>query len=73
MSVFAVDPALYAAGRASRPLFTALVSNLLFVALLFALLPTERLLAPGIAFVASALVTLALSSWWMRSAIPRIN
>jgi len=73
VSVFAVDPALYAAGRASRPLFTAIASNLVFVALLVALLPTEKLLAPGIAFVASALVTLALSSWWMRSAIPRLK
>ena len=71
VSVFAVDPALYAAGRASRPLFTAIAGNLLFVALLVALLPSETLLAPGIAFVASALVTLLLSAWWMRSAIPR--
>lgn len=71
VSVFAVDPALYAAGRASRPLFTALASNLLFVALLVALLPTQKLLAPGLAFVSGALVTLALSTWWMHSAIPR--
>ncbi|MBA2771747.1 MAG: hypothetical protein H0U34_07000 [Sphingomonas sp.] len=54
-------------------MYTAIASNLMFVALLVALLPTEKLLAPGIAFVASALVTLALSSWWMRSAIPRLK
>lgn len=70
VSAFAVDPALYAAGRASRPLFTSLAANGLFVAILVALLPTERLLAPGLAYVAAAIVTVSLSAWWMKTAIP---
>ncbi|WP_310468304.1 lipopolysaccharide biosynthesis protein [Sphingomonas sp.] len=70
VSAFAVIPALYAAGRATGPLFIALGANLLFVAVLLGLLPSEQLFAAGLAYVAAAIATVLLSAYWMRSAIP---
>jgi O-antigen/teichoic acid export membrane protein len=71
VSVFAVDPTLYAVGKPSRPLVTAAASNVLFVIVMFASFGPLGLLAPGAAWLAAAVTTIVLASWWMVTVIPR--
>jgi O-antigen/teichoic acid export membrane protein len=71
MSVFAVDPALYALGKPSRPLLTALAVNLAFIGIFYAAVPGFGLLAPGLAALAGSLAALLLSLLWVRLQIPR--
>jgi O-antigen/teichoic acid export membrane protein len=67
----AVDPTLYAIGRPSRPLITALVGNFLFAATLLLALPRLGLIAGGLAYVVMGVSTLLLSAVWMRIIVPR--
>jgi O-antigen/teichoic acid export membrane protein len=69
--VCAVDPALYAMGRPSRPLATSLISNVIFVATLLFVLPRLGLIAGGLAYIAAALATLFLSAAWLRLTLRR--
>lgn len=71
VSVFAVDATLYAIGKPSRPLATAVVANLLFVGVMFAAFGPLGLLAPGAAWMTAGAATLVLSLVWMAVAVPR--
>lgn len=71
VSVFAVDATLYAIGKPSRPLATAIAANLLFVGVMFAAFGPLGLLAPGAAWLAAAAVTFTLSLVWMAAVVPR--
>ncbi len=71
VAVFSVDPTMYALGKPSRPLITALIANGLFVAVMFAAFPLLGLYAPGAAYVAAAVANLACALWWMATQVPR--
>jgi len=71
VSVFAVDPTLYAVGKPSRPLMTAGASILVFVTVMFASFGPLGLLAPGAAWLAAGVTTIALALWWMATVVPR--
>ncbi|HET9458659.1 MAG TPA: lipopolysaccharide biosynthesis protein [Sphingomicrobium sp.] len=71
VSVFAVDATLYAIGKPSRPLATAVIANLLFVTVMFAAFGPLGLLAPGAAWLAAGTATLVLSLVWLAVAVPR--
>jgi len=71
VSVFAVDPALYALGRPSRPLLTAIAANSVFVATMFAAFPRLGLYAPGAAYLAAGAVTVVCALIWMGKVVPR--
>ena len=66
VSVFAVDPTLYAFGKTSRPLMTALAGNAVFVAVLVAALPKHGIIAGGWAYLAASCVTVAMAALWLR-------
>ena len=66
VAVFAIDPALYAFGRPSAPLLTAVVANLVFVAILVWRLGEDGLAGAGFAFIAASLVTVLGSLFWFR-------
>lgn len=70
VSVFAVDPALYALGRPSRPLITAIVANISFVAALFLAFPHLGIYAPGVAYLAAAIATIAMALVWLATTVP---
>jgi O-antigen/teichoic acid export membrane protein len=71
--VCAVDPALYAMGRPSRPLATSLISNVIFLATLLFALPRVGVIAGGLAYIAAALATLLLSAAWLRLSLKRAS
>ena len=62
--VFAVEPVLYAVGRATRPLVTALVANATFTLLLVWRLRIDGLEGAGWGYLGAAAVTLGLSVYW---------
>lgn len=70
VSVFAVDPALYAVGRPSRPLLTSVIANAVFLGTMFAGFGRFDLLAAGLAYLAAAAVTVISSLFWLRTAVP---
>lgn len=70
VSVFAVDPALYALGRPSRPLVTAMIANAIFVAVLFLALPRLGIYAPGAAYLAAAVATVGMALVWLAATVP---
>ena len=70
VSVFAVDPALYALGRPSRPLVTALVANAVFIAVLFVSFARLGIYAPGGAYLAAAVATVAMALLWLATTVP---
>jgi O-antigen/teichoic acid export membrane protein len=69
VSAFAVDPALYAFGKTSRPLFTALAANAVFVAVLVFALPEHGIIAGGWAYLAASGVTVAMAALWLRATL----
>ena len=69
VSAFAVDPTLYAFGRAGRPLVTALAANGLFVAVLALALSEHGIIAGGWAYLAASCVTVAMSALWLRATL----
>lgn len=71
VAVFSVDPAMYAIGKPSRPLITAVIADVLFVAILFGAFARLGIYAPGAAYVAAAVANLACALWWMATQIPR--
>jgi O-antigen/teichoic acid export membrane protein len=71
VSVFAVDPALYAVGKPSRPLLTSILANLAFVGAMFAGFEHLGLMAAGLAYASAAVVTVMASLVWLRFCLPR--
>ena len=70
VSVFAIDPALYAVGRPSRPLITSVIANGVFLGTMFAGFAHFGLLAAGLAYLSAAAVTVMFSLFWLRT-MPR--
>lgn len=70
VSIFAAEPTLYALGRPSRPLITAIAMVIVFTATLFAAEPEFGILAPGIAYVAGAVTALLFSLLWLSTTLP---
>lgn len=71
VAVFASEPVLYALGRPSRPLLTALLVIAVFAGTLFAALPSLGLIAVGAAHVAAAVAAVLASLLWLSLAVPR--
>lgn len=71
VSMFAVDPTLYAMGRPSRPMLTALGVDTVFLAAMFAAFASAGVLAPGIGYIAGAVVAVLMSIYWLDNAVPR--
>lgn len=70
VSVFAIEPTLYAIGKPSRPLATATLANAVFIAVMFAGFGPAGLLAPGFAWIAAAMATVLAGLFWMSSVVP---
>lgn len=71
VALFAAEPTLFALGMPARLLVTALLVDLVFVAVLLAAIPSLGILAAGLAYVASALTSLLVSYYWLATLLPR--
>jgi O-antigen/teichoic acid export membrane protein len=71
VSMFAAEPTLYALGRPSLALISAIIVIAAFLGTLFAAMPAFGILAAGLAYVVAALATIASSFLFLSISLPR--